>query len=233
MTSPLLQIAAVDIETSGRDLDVVLPAAWLQRELGDTELTGVGPAHFVARLSRSGSDIVVRGHVKATVSVPCARCLSSTVADVDGELTLLLKAVTPEPARKSKPEKPSRAARAAEAAAHAKEAIKAKREPEYEFSAAEADLDVYDGETVILDAFVREAILLEVPNFPLCSEACAGIPRAPLEEPEVEASIDPRLSPLAAIRSKLASSADRTDHPSQSEPSRAPAKTAGRSNKNK
>ena len=45
-------------------------------------------------------------------------------------------------------------------------------------------MDHYDGETVVLDPFVREAILLEVPNFPLCSEDCAGIqPAAPTPPP--------------------------------------------------
>jgi uncharacterized protein len=241
MTSPLLQIAAVDIETSGRDVDVVLPAEWLARELADTDVGGAGPAHFTGRLSRSGADIVVRGHVTARVSVPCARCLAPTFADVDGELSLLLKAVTPEPVRKAKPSKPSsraRAARAAEAAEPAREPAKPKRDAEYEFTSAEAELDVYDGETVVLDPFVREAILLEVPNFPLCSDACAGIPRGPSEEPEAEGSIDPRLSPLAALRSKLTSSyrtgLDPAGTPSKStESSRAPAKPAGRSTENK
>lgn len=51
--------------------------------------------------------------------------------------------------------------------------------PEYEFSAEEADHDLYDGETVVLDGFVREALLLEVPNFPLCSEDCPGIGAVP------------------------------------------------------
>jgi uncharacterized protein len=79
-------------------------------------------------------------------------------------------------------------------------------ELEYEFSAEEADTDVYDGETVVLDSFVREAILLEIPNFPLCSEDCPGIRPAAAESAEVPQSprIDPRLAPLDALRAKLA-----------------------------
>lgn len=53
--------------------------------------------------------------------------------------------------------------------------------PEYEFSANEAEYDLYDGETVALDAFVREALLLEMPNFPLCSEDCPGIAHLPAQ----------------------------------------------------
>ncbi len=53
--------------------------------------------------------------------------------------------------------------------------------PEYEFSSGEAEYDLYDGESVVLDDFVREALLLELPNFPLCSEDCPGIAPVPVE----------------------------------------------------
>jgi uncharacterized protein len=77
---------------------------------------------------------------------------------------------------------------------------------EYEFSSNEAEVDTYDGETVVLDSFVREAILLEMPNFPLCSEACPGIrdaPAAPALGRQEARGIDPRLAPLGALRAKL------------------------------
>lgn len=77
-------------------------------------------------------------------------------------------------------------------------------EEEYEFSSEEADTDVYDGETVVLDDFLREALLLEVPSFPLCSEDCPGIrPSAKATPERSEAGLDPRLSPLRALKTKL------------------------------
>lgn len=88
-----------------------------------------------------------------------------------------------------------------------KESRKAK-EPEYEFGAEEAEIDTYDGETVVLDDFIREALLLELPNFPLCSEACPGIrPAEPAPGAQTGApseQVDPRLAPLGALRAKLA-----------------------------
>ena len=57
---------------------------------------------------------------------------------------------------------------------------------------------------MVLDPFIREAILLEVPNFPLCSDACPGIRRADLERAEPAPAIDPRLAPLNALRERLA-----------------------------
>ena len=72
------------------------------------------------------------------------------------------------------------------------------------FSSEEADVDFYDGETVVLDEFLREAVLLEVPSFPLCSEDCPGIRPSAKSTPErSEPVLDPRLSPLRALKTKL------------------------------
>lgn len=106
---------------------------------------------------------------------------------------------------------PPREGRAPGAARGAKgsqgDAKKGSNEPEYEFSAEEAEVDTFNGDTVVLDEFVREALLLEMPNFPLCSEACPGIrPAAPAPEAdsgEESERVDPRLAPLGALRAKL------------------------------
>jgi uncharacterized protein len=186
---PLFLVSAHDIDAAGLALDAELPPAWLEQELADASVTARpgAPARLTARLSRSGKDIVVRGRVVAGLSTPCARCTEPATVDVDTELSLLLQ--------------PSAERRVP------------KKDEEYEFSAAEADVDTYDGEVVVLDPFVREALLLEVPNFPLCSEGCPGIGPA-AEPPPGEAGgaarpLDPRLAPLGALRAKLDGSAER------------------------
>lgn len=171
----LIAIPANDIDISGRALDVSLPASWLQSELADADVSAPAPGHLKVRLSRSGvADIVVRGRVQATVSTPCARCLGPAEVPVDTELSLLLQpAPTPRPHARP-------GANGQQTSAARKPGGDKDKEPEYEFSSEEADVDTYDGETVVLDGFVREAILLEMPSFPLCSEACPGIrPAAP------------------------------------------------------
>lgn len=193
----LLMVPAHDIDTAGLAFEAELPAAWLDAQLADADIQGDGPGRIEARLSRSGDDVVVRGKVRAALRSPCARCLEPARASVEAELSLLLKAAPSLPVPSSAGGKKGKAAPAGPAG----------KEPEYEFSAEEADVDVFDGETVVLDPFVREAILLEVPNFPLCSDECAGIalPRAEEPEPPEEgAPLDPRLAPLGALRSKLA-----------------------------
>jgi uncharacterized protein len=189
----LLEFPATDIDIAGLPVDAELPRHWLDEELRDTEVCSAAPGHITARLSRTGDDIVVRGQVNAAVSLPCARCLEPTQVAVTAELSLLLKmvAVPHHHAGRSSVEKPSAANRA--------------EESEYEFAAGEADVDTYDGETVVLDPFVREAILLEVPNFPLCSDDCPGIgpAAAPADVPSTEPRLDPRLLPLRSLRERL------------------------------
>jgi uncharacterized protein len=90
-----------------------------------------------------------------------------------------------------------------------------KRQPreeheEGELSQEEAARDTHDGETVVLDGYAREFLVLELPMFPLRSdlrsEASPTISGAPGgDEPTSGSteSIDPRLAPLADIARRL------------------------------
>jgi uncharacterized protein len=208
----LLSLSANDIDDAGTALDADLPVAWLEDELRDANLSSAAPGHVTARLSRSGNDVVVRGRVKAELTTPCARCTEPSAVPVDAELTLLLRPAS---------ELPHTAHRVPDKqAANGKAKPAVPKEIEYEFTSEEADVDAYDGETVVLDPFVREAILLEVPNFPLCSEDCPGIGAGPPGSASIEAGprVDPRLAPLAALRDKLGGSGKRRSTP----PSEAP-----------
>lgn len=75
---------------------------------------------------------------------------------------------------------------------------KSKLKTDYELSTDDADVEPYDGETVILDNLVMDALLLEIPMIPLCSEDCPGM-SAPLDVAETPA-IDPRLAPLLRFK---------------------------------
>lgn len=210
---PLIVVAANDIDPSGIKLDVELPISWLKERAAEAEGTATEPGRFEGRLSRSGrADIVVRGRVRASVELPCARCLKGVLVPIDTELSLLLKPRPGEPPKTNG--KPAGAPSTGDA-----QGKKAKRrkapEPEYEFTAEEADVDTYDGEKVVLDGFVREAILLEVPSFPLCSESCPGIeepaseglsglrPGSPVPSPADSRAGTGRPNPFEALRHLL------------------------------
>lgn len=249
---PIVAVTAQDIDTAGIEINVDLPQNWLDHELVDAHAKSLRPGMLRARLSRSGASVVVRGEAKASVVVPCARCLEPANVELVGELSLLLKQApaSHEPRDKGAQEKKPAvkadargdSAKWAEAAAKmipewaatakkgqkdaagdekaavkkgkagAKSVHKARKEKEpeeYEFTSEEADSDTYDGDTVVLDTFIREALLLEMPNFPLCSDTCPGIrPAAAAPDTDTGVSVkndvlDPRLAPLAALSAKL------------------------------
>ena len=127
---------------------------------------------------------MLQGRAKATVNTTCGRCLGPATVDLDAELTLLLVAKVKERGRapKGRTHKES--------------------EGEFEFDGSEADVSLYDGETIILDEIVREALMLELPISPLCSEECPGMSADPAVAEKLAAGrVDPRLAPLAALLS--------------------------------
>jgi uncharacterized protein len=213
----LFAIPAVDIDAAGRSIEADLPVDWLDKQLAEVDVHATQPGFVSVRLSRSGNEIVVRGKTRVSLTAPCGRCLSPAKLDIEGELALLLQ-----PARTPAPEPPAADARGRGAAsatsatasspgkspAKGKRAAKEKDLPEYEFSSEDADVDTYDGETIVLDDFVREAILLEMPIFPLCSEDCPGIRPASSDDVDegAEPHVDPRLAPLGALRAALSQS---------------------------
>ncbi len=217
----LFVIPAADIDAAGRSIDADLPVEWLDKQFAECDAKAHQPGHLSVRLSRSGNEIVVRGRASTLLEVPCGRCLAPAKLDINGELGLLLQPVRPPPPQPgtTKAGKKKRRDAAATSATDAtpetavvkgagkKRAPKEKDLPEYEFSSGEADADTYDGETVVLDDFVREAILLEIPIFPLCSEACPGIaPGSSKVDDGDLPRVDPRLAPLGALRAALAQS---------------------------
>ncbi len=209
----LFAINAADIDAAGRSIEADLPVDWLDKQLADVDVKATAPGFISVRLSRSGNEVVVRGKTRASLEAPCGRCLSPAKIEIEGDLALMLqpaKTPAPEPAADARSSKGTAAKSSSPGGASGggkgKKAAKEKELPEYEFSSDEADVDTYDGETVVLDDFIREAILLEMPIFPLCSEDCPGIRPASSEviDEGAEPRIDPRLAPLEALRAALA-----------------------------
>jgi len=122
--------------------------------------------------------------------VPCARCLRPVELRPHVELALLLFPAPSAAKARNGAAQPSRPGSRSTDARRPRE--------EDEFSDEEADADTYEGDVVVLDRFVREAILLESPTFPLCSEACEGI-RPATDQGFPSGETDPRLLPLLEL----------------------------------
>jgi uncharacterized metal-binding protein YceD (DUF177 family) len=143
--------------------------------------------------------------------MPCARTLDPVDFDLEPEIFLLLA-----PPGQGSP-RPSPKPQAG--AGHVKKASdrkgsggreRRKKEEEAVLADEEAARDTYEADSVTLDRFLREFLVLELPMVPLRedlrSEATPAIERPPepahQSQPAGEA-IDPRLAPLAAIASRL------------------------------
>ena len=165
-----------DLDVAGVDARFAITPAWLRGALEGCEAQPSGPDGLLdVHLSKTGNEVLVQGQVDVRLTVPCARCLAPVEVRPHIELSLLLFPSG------SAPKGPLRATEA-------------------ESVADEADIDTYEGEEVVLDRFVREAILLESPTFPLCSEACEGIRPASESAPQPEGGVtDPRLLPLLGL----------------------------------
>jgi DUF177 domain-containing protein len=168
-----------DLDVSGKRFRLPVRSTWLRGVLEGTEIgASERDGNLDLRLSRSGSDVVVRGTLAADLLVQCSRCLERVVVPVREEVSAL-------------------AVPAVEARGPHKE-----DDEDAELAAEDADMIAYDGETVVLDDLVRDELLLGIPMLPLCSEGCPGI-RPEQSEGEAVASIDPRLRPLLGLKKKL------------------------------
>jgi uncharacterized protein len=177
MSKPEFAIPIRDLDAAGKPFEFAVRTAWLRGALEGTDVgAGSKDGQIALRLSKSGTDVVVRGTFEAFVQVPCARCLEPVDLTVKEPLSVLAVPAT-----------------AVRESAGAKD--------DDDLSPEQADLIPYDGETVVLDDLLRDAILLAIPMIPLCSEACPGIRPQPPEEPAPPADdIDPRLRPLLRLK---------------------------------
>ncbi len=118
-----------------------------------------GPAHVDARLEKLGRRVRVEGDVRAPLTGACKRCLAPVSVEVPVELDLTF---VPADERDDGDAD-------ADAAEH-------DRGPKAgSFSADDAEEETYTGKVIDLDPIVREQILLELPEYPVCDEQCKGL----------------------------------------------------------
>ncbi len=167
---PSFVVSASELDAGGKEYARVIPNAWLKGIFEESDATPLGEGEIDVRISKSGTDVVVHGHAKADVELPCARCLEPVKVTLAPEISVLMVP-----------------------------ASKVRHEREHEMASSEADVLPYDGENVVLDDLVRDDFLLEIPMIPLCSETCPGIASAEQTKAS-EPPVDPRLAPLLAMK---------------------------------
>lgn len=177
-----MQIRLADIGQEGLELEEQLAVPWLLQVFsGDLQspFRPVGASTVTGRIQRVGLDIVVQLASSLTLSTECASCTRPFEVSVSVSCHQVFK-----PARRKE--------RALDA--------------EVELEAEELNEASYSGDSLDLDEFLREQILLALPMFPHCSETCQGlcpVCGADLNEKRCgceRVEIDPRLEPLKVLK---------------------------------
>ena len=178
MSTFVLQIQ--DLDESGTDWNFAIRTDWLASALADTELkAGTEDGRLTVHAQRSGTDVLVQGHIDAQVAATCARCLADVPIGADLALTTL----------------------------YSPEHMRLQGSDEIDVRLDEVNRDYYSGSQVVLDPMVRELLLLEAPMKPLCSESCEGIAvpehLRPPEEVFGGSAPDARFAPLLKLKEAL------------------------------
>lgn len=218
MTKALFVVPVADVERGPRTVTFTLDEAWLREALEGTEATPKRAGSATLELSKSGREIMVRGRAEAALSMPCVVTLDPLDIDLNPEIFLMLAPAASEPTGKpGRSEKKRSVAGAtgkeppveARGTAARKRGAKEDDEEGELLDDSTAARDTFEGSQIELDSFIREFLLLELPMFPRRSDlpSSPGPANGPrLVEPESseqEPAIDPRLQPLAALRSRL------------------------------
>jgi uncharacterized metal-binding protein YceD (DUF177 family) len=227
MSRPELVIPVADLERGPKHAEFVLSEPWLRRALEGTEATVVAPGRVDVTVSKNGVDVLVRGQLVADLTLPCVVTLDPVPVPVRVEILLMLSPksgattaheghVARRRARPAKIEDPG-ASEKAKASGERPARGKGKGnagagdghwDETPVLDDETAGQDTYEGHEIVLDDFVREFLVLELPMFPrrsdLPTDGAAANPPLPADsQPGGPKPLDPRLSPLAELKSRL------------------------------
>jgi len=227
MSRPELVILVADLERGPKHAEFVLSEPWLRRALEGTDASIVAPGKVEVTVSKNGPDVLVRGQLVVDLTLPCVVTLDPVPVPVRVEILLMLSPksgattaheghVARRRARPPKPEvpgAPEKAKPGPERSGRPKGLGKGGgSEGHWEETPVlddeTAGQDTYEGHEVVLDDFVREFLVLDLPMFPRRSDLPTDEPAAnpPLpadSQPGGDKPLDPRLSPLAELKSRL------------------------------
>lgn len=222
MSRPELVVPVADLERGPKHVEFVLSDAWLRRALEDTDASVTAPGKLDVTLTKNGTSVLVRGQLIADLTMPCVVTLDPVPIPVRTDVLLMLSpagGATTEhelhtQRRKPRPAKAEQAATADKTGTSKGERSKSVGKGDGlwddtpELSDEKAGQDTYDGHEIVLDGFVREFLILELPMFPrrsdLPTDGPAANPPLPADsQAGGDKPLDPRLSPLAALKSRL------------------------------
>ena len=165
-----------------------ISGAWLESAMEDTDFrapTEDAAGQLTVDAQKMGDDVLVQGRADATLFVPCARC------DDPVELALNAEFAQVFVPRGSLP--------------------MVSDEEEIELTPEDIARETYVGDTIELDALIREHLILEVPMRTVCPGGCSDPAIAEYLDRPLEAKANPFAAALADL--KIPSAAPQTPPP--------------------
>jgi uncharacterized protein len=211
VTTSTFVVKLGDLEHGPRKVTFALTEEWLRTALEGTDASpGDKPGSVTLELLKNGRDVLVRGKAEVSVTVPCVVTLEPLPFELEPEILLMLEQVSAPPRpKKAKDVEPQ----APKAPKTVKRSRKRKDADDLELSDEDAAKDTFSGEEIVLDPFVREFILLEIPAYPRRSDLPSpeeSLNSRPLAGSATDSRpIDPRLEPLQGILERLRGQADK------------------------
>jgi hypothetical protein len=201
---PTFVVKLADLERGAKELTAVIPEAWLKRALEETDAAPLGDGSLELELTKNGREVMVRGSARAKITVPCVVTLEPLTFELAPDIFLLLRPAPDNELKRRAGAPKQEKSGPGPAAPPKKKRRKDQEDPELSSEAAAED--VYQGEEVVLDEFLREFIVLEIPPYPRRSDlpsAEESLSSRPLADAPDEKPIDPRLLPLLGLRQRL------------------------------
>lgn len=199
-------IPLADLESGPKHAVYPITREWLSQALAETEAEPSSrTGQLEVELSKNGRQVMVRGQATVSVVMPCSRTLDPVECDLNPEIFLMLAPAAPKAAETPTPKERRKRDPMRSKARHLGSTDNLKGwASDPLLSADEAATDTFEGEQIVLDSFVREFILLDLPmvvtkdDLPLLGDAASAAPPEKGERP-----VDPRLQPLAEIADRL------------------------------
>ena len=135
------------ISTEELEINETLDKDWWQASVEDAPVLSLAtPLRVRVKASKVGDKYLLAGHVSGAVSLKCDRCLEAFRSDLEIPFSVFL--VSPKSGQS---------------------------EAEAELLDEDLEVDFIHGETLDLDATIKEQIFLSLPMKSICKEECLGL----------------------------------------------------------
>ena len=191
-------VRLADLDQGPKTITWTLSTAWLEHALRDTEASPHAPGVAEVELSRNGREVMVRGRARLAVTMTCSRSLEPMQVELEPDIFLLLTRADEPSFHRRRPKGRSGQRRPAQ-----RSSAGGAWQEEPVLTEEDAARDVFRGEAIVLDGFLREFIVLELPMNPVRSGLHLATEQATALRPVTPKQPDPRLAPLANLLERL------------------------------